>query len=113
MIESWTFFAIRAAKPSGFTWQWQKRDDRVLVTSEPFDFYFDCVFNARNKGYAGALPAGPRVPLDQLPKATVRTKRISAAVPPAIHSRPRAMTTTPISTVGVPKRRPRAASAVG
>jgi hypothetical protein len=103
MTESWHFFAVRAARPSGFTWQWQKQGARVLVTSAPFDFYFDCVSDARDKGYAGPLPAGPKVPLQRLPTGAIEAKRVSAALLPRSHNV--VMTVTAVSAGDVKKRR--------
>ena len=80
MQTTWHFFAVRASTPSGFTWQWQKeRRDSGLVTSELFDFYFDCVSDARENGYYGPLPSGPKVPLSRAPARAARTKRAPAA----------------------------------
>jgi len=70
---SWQFFAVSAPTRSGFTWHWHRIGTGAPVTSVPFNFYFDCVSDARKKGYAGQLPTGPKVPLPRLPTAPVRT----------------------------------------
>ena len=81
-LPHWEFFAVRAARPSGFTWQWQKQGTRVPATSAPFDYYFDCISDARGKGYAGPLPAGPKLPLKFLPTGPIETQRVLASLPP-------------------------------
>ncbi len=102
---SWQFFAIRATTRSGFTWHWYRMGTGAPVTSGPFDFYFDCVSDARKKGYAGRLPAGPKVPLARLPTAPVRTIRVSAVVRPEVPPGAEGMTVTPVSAIDVRKRR--------
>jgi len=92
MRTSWHFIAVRAATPSGFTWHWQKQGPKVPVTSAPFAFYFDCVCDARDKGYSGPLPPGPRTPIEQLPNGLD-----SARVPQSQNPDSAVMTLTPVS----------------
>ena len=73
MNTPWHFFAIVAKTSNGFTWQWQKNENPTL-TSRHFDFYFDCVADARANGYDGPLPAGPRAPLHRPPDTIANTK---------------------------------------
>jgi hypothetical protein len=79
MTTSWHFFAVGDGESAGFRWHWQKRCAKVFETSAAFDFYFDCVSDARAHGYTGALPAGPKVPLRRLPGAPAKGGRASAA----------------------------------
>ena len=65
---SWLFLAVRAQTPSGFVWHWRRQSAASTLTSRPFAFYFDCIADARGKGYAGELPAGTRAPLPRLPE---------------------------------------------
>jgi len=103
---SWQFLAVRATTRSGFTWHWHRMGTAVPVTSAPFDFYFDCVSAARKRGYAGPMPAGPKVPLDHLATAAVRTNRVSAARPVELRSGAAgSMTVTPVSAIDVRKLR--------
>ena len=82
-MTTWQFMTVRAVTPFGFTWQWQKQDERTVVTSVPFDFYFDCVSDARDNGYAGPLPAGAKVPFPRLPEVTPGMKVMAALAPKA------------------------------
>ena len=59
----WQIFAVIAKTPSGFKWQWRRLGGTSAATSVMFDFYFDCITNARTHGYAGPLVVGPNVPL--------------------------------------------------
>jgi hypothetical protein len=102
LATSWHFFAVRAHTASGFTWQWQKQGATVPVTSSPFDFYFDCVSNARENGYDGPLPAGPKAPLQRLPIAPTKTGRVSAPLPPSASNV--VMTVTEVSADDVKRR---------
>jgi hypothetical protein len=80
MTTSWHFFAVRAVNSFGFGWQWRKQSSKAAMTSLPFDFYFDCVSDARSHGYAGPLPPAPKIPLERLPAVS---KGIAARVPAA------------------------------
>jgi hypothetical protein len=82
MALSWQFFAVHATTSSGFTWQWHKQGTAGAALSAPFDFYFDCVSDARRRGYAGPLPAGPKVPVLHLPVDAIDT-RVASTVPPS------------------------------
>ncbi|HUP94212.1 MAG TPA: hypothetical protein VM164_04845 [Burkholderiales bacterium] len=82
-MTTWQFIAVRAVTPFGFTWQWQNQNDKTVVTSVPFDFYFDCILDARDNGYAGALPAGVKVPFPRLPDVTPGLKVMAALAPKA------------------------------
>ena len=77
---SWNFFAVLGAIPSEFKWQWQKQGGGPVVTSPPFDFYFDCITDARVYGYAGPLPPGAKVARQQLPFDPAETGRALAAL---------------------------------
>ncbi len=101
MKSSWEFFAIVAATPCGFTWRWRKLGAKAPVTSAVFDFYFDCISNARRNGYTGALPPGPKVPLDRLPDGPVKTGHVSAPLSKD-GSAKLVMTLAPIAGVRVP-----------
>lgn len=74
---TWDFFAVRDASPWGFTWQWRKHGVHGAITSAAFKFYFDCLSDARAKGYLGTPPEGPRVPLPELPEALNEAHRIA------------------------------------
>lgn len=67
--KSWQFFAVASNAPHGFTWRWQSEGpgSKTAVTGAAFEYYFDCIFDARQNGYTGPLPAGPRVPLKRWP----------------------------------------------
>jgi hypothetical protein len=65
MTTSWHFFAVRAVNSFGFGWQWRKQSSKAATTSLPFDFYFDCVSDARGHGYAGPLPPAPKIPVSK------------------------------------------------
>lgn len=65
---SWQFLAIQAQTPSGFVWYWRRQRAEETLTSKAFAFYFECIADARGQGYAGVLPAGPKTPLQHLPK---------------------------------------------
>jgi hypothetical protein len=82
MTNAWQFFAVVDGTPGGFTWQWRKEAVRGCTTSAPFSFYFDCISDARAKGYVGLLPPGPKSPLPHMP--VVRGKASHAtSVPPS------------------------------
>lgn len=70
MSTSWYFHAVRARNAFGFCWYWQKRGTAGPVSkqSTPFDYYYDCVENARKHGFRGPLPAGPKVARARLPE---------------------------------------------
>jgi len=99
MRTSWHFIAVRADTPSGFTWHWQKQGPKVPVTSAPFAFYFDCVSDARDKGYSGSLPPGPRTPIEQLPISPDRAQVPQPQKPDSV-----VMTVTPVSASDLKKR---------
>jgi len=106
MNTPWHFFAIAATSAPGFTWQWQKRANRTL-TSGHFDFYFDCVSDARANGYTGPLPSGPKVPLDRLPDLPVQATALSAMPQPSrTRSGPTVITISPMSKAEIGKRKP-------
>ena len=68
MATSWYFYALRADNACGFTWHWRRqRQSSPLLHSGPFDYYYDCIADARKRGYRGAFPAGPRRPVKSLP----------------------------------------------
>jgi hypothetical protein len=75
------------------------------VTSAPFDFYFDCVSDARENGYTGPMPAGPKLPLDPLVTGPVTTDRKSAAMPVQLRSNTGSLIVTPVSAIDGRKRR--------
>jgi hypothetical protein len=110
MTTSWQFFAVSDAASTGFSWHWQKRGAKVFRTSAAFDFYFDCVADARAHGYVGALPAGPKVPLQHLPVAPIKEGPATAARRPG--STGVVVTVTAVSAAGVRKRRARSHSGV-
>ena len=99
MRTSWHFIAVRADTPSGFTWHWQKQGNKAPVTSAPFAYYFDCVSDARRKGYIGPLPTGPRTPIERLPGAAVEGDSLH----PESHSI--VMSVTGVSAADVKRRR--------
>jgi hypothetical protein len=99
MKTSWHFIAVRADTPSGFMWHWQKEGAKTPVTSAPFAFYFDCVSDARDKGYIGPLPAGPRAPIEHLPGGAA-AGRSTRSEPGSI-----VMTVTGVSAVDARRRR--------
>ena len=82
-MTTWQFIAVRAVTPFGFTWQWQKQNGKTIVTSVPFNFYFDCVSDARDNGYTGPLPAAPKVPSLRLPDVTPGMKVMAGLAPKA------------------------------
>jgi hypothetical protein len=94
---SWTFFAVKAPTAFAFMWYWRRQRAGSTVTSAPFAFYFDCVADARAGGYAGALPAGPRVALPEVPEDFIGTTH--AAVP--TRARDRATAAPLITVVGL------------
>ena len=65
---SWQFLAVEAATLSGFVWYWRRQRGAETLTSKAFALYFECIADARDNGYAGVLPAGPKTPLRGLPK---------------------------------------------
>jgi hypothetical protein len=103
MRTSWHFIAVRADTPTGFMWHWQKQGAAVPVTSGPFAFYFDCISDARDKGYIGPLPAGPKTPIERLPGV-----RETHALPSEADSV--VMTVTAVSAVDARTRRARGRS---
>ena len=70
MSPGWYFHAVRATNAFGFTWHWQCRraDGSIFRSRVPFDYYYDCIEDARKQGYRGPLPPGPRVALRRLPE---------------------------------------------
>ena len=110
MDTQWHFFATVASAPPGFTWQWQKKADHT-VTSRPFNFYFDCVTDARANGYIGPLPPGPKVPLRCLPHDPDEAKAASAAVRSSARSKPVTMPVVPMSKTRTLKRKAAASRA--
>ena len=68
MATSWYFYAVRADNACGFTWHWRRhRQSSPVLHSGPFDYYYDCIADARKRGYRGAFPAGPRRALKRVP----------------------------------------------
>ena len=107
MHTPWFFFAIAANTPTGFTWQWQKAASPTL-TSGHFDFYFDCVADARAHGYTGPLPPGPKVPLRSVPDMPdMPAKALPAMTRPAPkRSAPVVMATKRPPKAEIGKRKP-------
>ena len=114
MKDSWNFFAVLGSIPSEFKWQWQKqaavRAAAAAVTSPPFDFYFDCVSDARANGYAGPLPPGPRAACEQLPFNPAGGRR--ALAPQSAKSNNVMMTVSAMPVLDVKARRTRKRSRV-
>jgi len=79
-------------------WHWQKQGPKAPVTSAPFAFYFDCVSDARDKGYVGPLPRGPRTPVERLPIG------LDCAEVPQPQNPASVVTLTPACASGVQKR---------
>ena len=77
MQTSWRFFAVVADTPSRFTWRWRTEGKGAPVVSAVFQFYFDCVSDARANGYTGPLPPGPKIPVEHLPEHPVGTRSAS------------------------------------
>ena len=102
---SWHFFAVLAPLPCGFGWQWQKQGTGAPVTSLLFDFYFECISDARANGYDGPLPPGPKVALPQMPFDPAQTGRLSAALSPK--SKNVVMAVTAVSASNAKARRTR------
>ena len=69
MRSRWCFHAVCATNAFGFTWHWQCRrpDGSTSRSRVPFDYYYDCIEDARKQGYRGPLPPGPKVALSALP----------------------------------------------
>jgi hypothetical protein len=111
MTKTWQFFAVDANTQTGFTWQWRNEDACAQTTSLVFNFYFDCVSDARLNGYAGPLPQGPKVALEQMPKAGDGSRSAAPAV--RVTSPGRGITLTAMSPLDVRKRRTRAHGTVG
>ena len=86
---SWQFLAVQAETPPGFVWYWRMQRGAQTLTSEPFAFYFECIADARGKGYGGVLPAGPKSPLQQLPKEPISAEAPLARPPPSRSGRSR------------------------
>lgn len=107
---SWNFFAVLGALPAEFKWQWQKQGAGPPVTSPPFDFYFDCISDARVYGYAGPLPPGTKVARQPLQFDPTEMGRALAAL--AAKSNNVVMTVSPIPAVDVKARRTRDRSPV-
>lgn len=101
--DSWSFFAVSGTLPSEFRWQWQKQGAAPAVTSPLFDFYFDCISDARANGYAGPLPPGPRAARAQLPFAPAQAGR--APAPQSAKSNNVMMTVSAMPAVDVKARR--------
>ena len=72
----WYFHAVRAANAFGFTWHWRcdSPDGSTAGSRLPFDYYYDCVEDARRQGYRGPLPPGPKVALSRLPGHSGRSR---------------------------------------
>ena len=107
MSTVWHFFAVRAPTPAGFRWYWQSEGAPMAVTSGPFDFYYDCLCDARRMGYTGPLPTASRLPLPRLPGGHAET----ALTPPGASSRRSrddlVMQVKAVSSVEVERRRHR------
>ena len=110
MSASWKFFAVSAPTASGFTWQWEKRGPEEILMGAPFSFYFDCVSDARKNGYAGPLPAGPKVPLAHLPIGRIEPVGASSALPVQRSAEKVVMTVTAVSAADSTNRRSRGRS---
>ena len=69
MSPRWYFHAVCATNAFGFTWHWQCRrpNGSTSRSKVPFEYYYDCIEDARRQGYRGPLPAGPKVALSRLP----------------------------------------------
>ena len=109
MTISWQFFAILAATPRGFTWHWQRQGTKT-VTSAAFDFYFDCISDARRHGYRGELPPGPHAALERLPTSRAMTEHVLA---PEKSATPLMITVSGMSSQAGKRRRAAAASEPG
>lgn len=68
MSTSWYFHAVCATNEFGFRWLWQFRraDGSSSESKVPFDYYYDCIEDARKHGFRGPFPAGSKVPLSRL-----------------------------------------------
>ena len=55
--------SVPAPSDSGYVWKWQDCDG-TTASAQTFDRYFDCVSDARNRGYDVELPqaAGDKAP---------------------------------------------------
>ena len=47
-------YSVSGVPPHGYVWKWRSPDGKIM-SKEAFVFYFDCVTNARSKGYVIAL----------------------------------------------------------
>ncbi|MGZ5175056.1 MAG: hypothetical protein ACXWIS_12805 [Burkholderiales bacterium] len=85
MSISWYFHAVRARNAFGFRWYWQKRGTGAAPSqqSTPFNYYYDCIEDARKHGFRGPLPAGPKVARARLPELPlVRPPPLSFTIQP-------------------------------
>ena len=89
ITSSWDFYAVQATTSFGFMWQWRRQGGTSDVTSAPFAFYFDCIADARENGYEGRLPLGPKEPLLHLPAGSVELSRAAAKLRSAAAPQPR------------------------
>ena len=77
----WSFYAVSARTATGLAWYWQsRRRDGSASRSIAFDYYYDCITDARKHGYRGALPRGPSAPLKRLPELTPREAALRMVV---------------------------------
>src|SRR5687767_2213921 len=104
MDTPWRFFAIVTTSPPGFTWQWQKKADPT-VTSRHFNFYFDCVADARATGYIGRRPPGPKGPLRCVPHDPDGAKAAWAAVRSSARSQAVTLPQVPMSEPKIARRK--------
>lgn len=110
MSASWQFFAVTAATASGFMWQWEKRSAEEILKGAAFAFYFDCISDARDNGYAGPLPAGPKVPLTHLQIGRVEPAGASSLLPARRNAGEGVLSVTAVSAVDSKRRRTRGGS---
>ncbi len=73
MNKSWHFHAVRSNNAFGFRWIWRyvRTDGSSVQSLIPRDYYYDCIQDAREQGYRGPFPAGPKAALDALPEFPV------------------------------------------
>lgn len=60
-MEEWKFVAVTAKGAAGFAWQWQKVEEgrAVKESTKCFDYYYECVQDARTHGYDGTIGQCP------------------------------------------------------
>lgn len=53
-MHTWTIIPVKSGNETGYKWKWKRADRAGAVverSQQAFDYYFDCVTDAKKHGY--------------------------------------------------------------